>query len=223
MTEFFLVRHADNDWASAGRLAGWTPGVHLNPHGRLQAQALAERLAALQVAAIYSSPLERTVETAEAIVTRLPGVAVQLLQGVGEVRFGQWEGKPLGKLRREALWKDIQTHPSRVTFPDGESFRQAQARAVDALESLAVRHPRQHIIVVSHSDVIKLVLAHFLGMHLDLFQRIEISPASLSVIHLAAGRPTIRCINDTAHLPSRPPQRGRRTVWRRLSRLAHWR
>jgi len=220
MTEFLLVRHADNDWASAGRLAGWTPGVHLNAHGRLQAQTLAERLAVMQIAAVYSSPLERTIETAEAIAARLPGVAVQSLAGVGEVRFGQWEGKPLSRLRRHPLWQDVQTHPSRITFPGGETFRQAQARAVDALESLAVRHPRQRIAVVSHSDVIKLTLAHFLGMHLDLFQRIEISPASLSVVYLAAGRPAIRCINDTAHLPPRPPRSDRRGAWRRLVRLA---
>ncbi len=206
MTEFFLIRHAENDWVSTGRLAGWTPGVHLNPHGRLQAKALSERLGAACLSAIYSSPLERAIETAEAVAAPYPGLVVQPLDDVGEVRFGQWQGKSLSKLQREPLWGAVQGFPSRVTFPRGETFRQAQARAVDAIERLAVRHPRQRVAIVSHSDVIKLILAHFLGLHLDLFQRIEIAPASLSVIHLAADRPAIRCVNDTSHLPPRPPQ-----------------
>jgi len=219
MTEFLLVRHAENDWVSTGRLAGWTPGVHLNSHGRLQAQALGERLAAMPLAAIYSSPLERAIETAEAIAALHPGLVVQSLDGVGEVRFGQWEGKSLGKLRRKPLWNVVQSYPSRAAFPEGETFRQAQARAVDAVEQLAVRYPRQRVAVVSHSDVIKLILAHFLGLHLDLFQRIEIAPASLSLIHLAADRPTIRCINDTSHLPPHLPQPPRGGIGRRARYL----
>ncbi|MEW6579027.1 MAG: MSMEG_4193 family putative phosphomutase [Chloroflexota bacterium] len=223
MTEFLLIRHAENDWVSTGRLAGWTPGVHLNPHGRLQAQALGERLAAVRLTAIYTSPLERAVETAKAVAALSPSLVVQPLEDVGEVRFGQWEGKLLGRLRREPLWNAVQSCPSRVAFPGGETFRQAQARAVDAIERLAARHPRQRVAVVSHSDVIKLVLAHFLGLHLDLFQRIEVAPASLSVIHLAADRPTIRCINDTSHLPPRPPQPPSSAVLRRVGRLVRLR
>lgn len=218
MTELFLIRHAENNWVSTGRLAGWTPGVHLNAHGRLQAQALGERLAAMRLAAIYASPLERAVETADAIAAPYPGLAVQLLDGVGEVRFGQWEGKSLSKLRRQPLWSAVQSYPSRVAFPGGETFRQAQARAVEAIEQLAARHPQQRVAVVSHSDVIKLILAHFLGLHLDLFQRIEVAPASLSLLHLAADRPTIRCINDTSHLPPRPAQSHRGSIWRRARR-----
>lgn len=215
MAEFLLIRHAENDWVSTGRLAGWTPGVHLNAHGRLQAATLGERLAGMHLGAIYASPLERAVETAEAIAAPYPGLVVQLLEGVGEVRFGRWEGKPLSKLRRQPLWGAVQSYPSRVAFPGGETFRQAQARAVEAIEQLAARHPQQRIAVVSHSDVIKLILAHFLGLHLDLFQRIEIAPASLSLLYLAAGRPAIRCINDTSHLSPRPAQPSKGGIWRR--------
>lgn len=218
MTEIILVRHAENDWVRTGRLAGWTPGVHLNEHGRLQATALAERLSTMRIAAIYSSPLERTLETAEAIAARFAGMTVQSLDALGEVRFGAWQGQPLRKLRREPLWHLVQTYPSRVVFPGGESFREAQVRAVDALETLAGRHDRQRIVVVSHSDIIKLVLAHYLGMHLDLFQRIEVAPASLSILYLAAERPLVRCINDVAHLP--PPVADKQVKgWRRLRAL----
>ena len=219
MTEFLLIRHAENDWVSRGRLAGWTPGVHLNAHGRLQAQALAERLSATGLAAIYASPLERTMETAEAVASLSPNLAVQPLDGIGEVRFGKWEGRPLSSLRREPLWSAVQTFPSRVTFPGGETFRQAQARAVDDIEQLAARHPRQQVAVVSHSDVIKLILAHYLGLHLDLFQRIDVGPASLSVLHLDGSRPTVRCINDTSHLPSPAAKPEPPRVWQAARRL----
>ncbi len=101
MTEIILVRHAENDWVRTGKLAGWTPGVHLNEYGRLQAAALAERLSTTRIVAIYSSPLERTLETAEAIAARHPGLVVQTLDALGEVRFGAWQGQPLRKLRRE--------------------------------------------------------------------------------------------------------------------------
>lgn len=220
MTEFFLVRHAINDWVSTGRLAGWTPGVYLNGDGKKQAAALGESLANRHLAAIYSSPLERTMETAEAIAARYDGLTVQRLEGVGEVRYGAWQGEKLSKLRREKLWYLVQQYPSRVQFPGGEAIRQAQARAVDALETLAVRHPNQRVAVVSHSDVIKLIVAHYLGAHIDFFQRIEISPASLTILHLGADRPYILRVNDTSFLPviERPPHPVRVSIWRRFWR-----
>ncbi|NDJ79206.1 MAG: MSMEG_4193 family putative phosphomutase, partial [Chloroflexi bacterium] len=192
MTEFFLIRHAINEWVRTGKLAGWTPGVHLNAHGRQQAAALGERLAQASLAAIYSSPLERTMETAEAIAAHYPEVQVQTLDGVGEVRYGDWQGEKLSTLRREKLWQTVQFYPSRVQFPNGETIRQAQARAIDALENLVQRHPQQRVAIVSHSDMIKLVVAHYLGAHIDLFQRLDISPASLTIIQLGANRPYIR-------------------------------
>lgn len=212
MTEVFLVRHAVNDWVSTGRLAGWTPGVHLNEEGRAQAAAVGQRLAAIKLAALFSSPLERTLETARAICAHQPSLQVQELAAFGEIRFGRWQGARLKDLRRERLWAIVQQYPSRVQFPEGETFRQAQARAIDALESLALKHPSERIAVVSHSDLIKLIVAHYLGMHLDLFQRIEIAPASLSIVVLGTGQPLVRCVNDTSHLPpsrGRPPERPR--------------
>ncbi|HRE46914.1 MAG TPA: DUF3090 family protein [Aggregatilineales bacterium] len=213
MTELLLIRHAVNDYVKTGKLAGWTPDVHLNEHGKAQAIALGERLKDTALDALYSSPLERCQETAQAVLDHHPHVALTLLADVGEVRFGAWQGGELRKLAGRKLWRAVQVYPSRVRFPDGETdetkgetIRWAQLRAVDALEGIMARHPRQRVAVVSHSDLIKLILAHYLGMHLDLFQRIDISPASLSVIRLTPnGRPMILQMNETAYLPEPRP------------------
>jgi probable phosphoglycerate mutase len=206
MTEFLLIRHAVNDWVNTGRLAGWTPGVHLNQDGKSQAAALGERLANVPLAALYSSPLERTMETAEAIAAHHPDLAIQVLDALGEVRYGEWQGAKLSVLRRQKLWEIVQVYPSRAHFPGGEAIRQAQLRAVDALEALVLRHPNDRIAVVSHSDMIKLIVAHYVGAHIDFFQRIDISPASVTIIRLGHDRPYIIRVNDTCHLPiPRPP------------------
>ncbi|RPI91491.1 MAG: MSMEG_4193 family putative phosphomutase [Chloroflexi bacterium] len=218
MTEFLLIRHATNDWVNTGRLAGWTPGVHLNEDGTAQAAALADSLAKARIAAIYSSPLERTMETAQAIAAHYPALSVQALEGVGEVRYGKWQGEKLSRLRREPRWEIIQVYPSRAHFPGGEAIRQAQARAVDALESLVGRHPNQRVAIVSHSDIIKLIVAHYLGAHVDFFQRIEISPASLTIIALGTGRPYIIRVNDTSYLASLRPAPRHSGPWERLKR-----
>lgn len=220
MTEFFLIRHAINDWVSTGRLAGWTPGVHLNADGRSQAAALGEKLANVKLDAIFSSPLERTMETAEAVAHHHPNLAIQPLEGVGEVRYGAWQGEKLQTLRRDKMWSTVQHFPSRAHFPQGEAIRQAQARAVDSLESIIPRYPMQRVAVVSHSDVIKLIVAHYLGAHIDMFQRIEISPASLTIILLGSDRPHIIRVNDTSYLPViEHPQRRRPFLVRVLQRL----
>ena len=205
MTTFLLIRHAVNDWVKTGKLAGWTPGVHLNEDGQAQAAALGQRLADRPLKAIYASPLERTMETAQAIAAHHNGLAVQSLEAVGEVRYGRWQGEEVKKLVARKMWQVIQYVPSRASFPEGETMRRVQLRAVDALETLAERHPRQMIAVVSHSDVIKMILAHYLGMHLDLFQRIVVSPASLSVVELGYGRPFVALVNDTSHNPPKKP------------------
>lgn len=216
MTEIILIRHATNDYVSTGRLAGWTAGIHLNTDGQAQAQALAERLANTTLAAIYSSPLERTMETASAVAARHPELIIQPLEGVGEVDFGAWQGQKLNKLRREALWQSVQVYPSRTRFPNGETFRQAQLRAVDALEMLVQRHPNQRVAVVSHSDVIKLILAYYLGAHIDFFQRIDISPASMSIIRLGSDRPYIVRVNDTSYLPVIQRANSSPSLWQRI-------
>jgi probable phosphomutase (TIGR03848 family) len=221
MTEFLLIRHATNDWVNTGRLAGWTPGVHLNSDGRVQAAALGDRLAKISLSALYASPLERTMETAQAIVAHHPTLTIQPLDAVGEVRFGEWQGAKLSSLRREKLWETVQLYPSRVQFPGGETFNQAQQRGVTALETLVKHHPNERIAVVSHSDMIKLILTYYLGAHIDFFQRIEISPASLTILSLGADRPTIIRVNDTSYLPhlASPPAPPKPGLRRRLGML----
>jgi len=195
-TTIVLVRHATTA-ATGKRLGGWTPGVHLDEAGVAQAESAAQRLATAAVAAVYSSPLERTQDTAR-IIARPHQLRVRTRRGLGEVDYGDWTDKPLGQLRRRKLWAVIQATPSRVTFPGGESIRGAQARAVDATESLADQHPGETIVCVSHADVIKAVVAHHLGMPLDAFQRLVISPASITVLHLPVGHaPGLLTINDT--------------------------
>ena len=184
MTIFFLVRHGENDWVKKNRLAGWLPGVHLNENGRRQAQDAGERLAPQPVKAIYSSPVIRCVETAEFIADhfRLP---IMLNEEFGETHYGEWEGKKVKKLARKPLWHVVQFFPSRMQFPGGEALREVQFRAIQALEKLGSQHKSETVVVVSHADVLKLILAHYLGVHIDLFQRIAVSPASISVLQLS--------------------------------------
>ena len=196
MATFVLVRHATTA-ATGKRLGGWTPDVHLDGPGIAQAQAAAERLAGLPIAAVYASPLDRTRETAK-IVAKPHGLRVRTRRGIGEVDYGDWTDKPLGQLRRRKLWASIQATPSRVSFPGGESIRGAQHRAVDATETLATEHTDETIVLVSHADVIKAIVAHHLAMPLDAFQRLVISPASATILQLpATGHPVLLRCNDT--------------------------
>jgi probable phosphomutase (TIGR03848 family) len=206
MTEFLLVRHAVNDFVKTGKLAGWTPDVHLNDDGREQAVALGVRLAKTKIDALYSSPLERTVETAQAILEHHPHLKLQLLDEIGEVRYGTWQGEEISKLAQRKMWRVVQGFPSRMRFPNGEAMRETQMRAVNALENLLEKHPRATVVLVSHSDVIKMIVTHYLGLHLDLFQRIEIAPASLSIISMGYSRPTIVQLNETSYLPPPKPK-----------------
>jgi probable phosphomutase (TIGR03848 family) len=201
-----LVRHATT--ASTGkRLGGWTPGVHLDAPGRAQAEATAERLAVLPVAAVYASPLERTLETAR-VVAKPHGLRVRTRKDIGEVDYGGWTDKPLGQLRRRKEWSVVQSTPSRMRFPGGETIRGAQARAVDATETLAEQHEDETIVLVSHADVIKAIVAHHLSMPLDAFQRLAVSPASVTVLHLPdRGHPMLLRFNETGPFTAPPPGR----------------
>jgi len=207
LTQLFLIRHAQNDWVGR-RLAGWTPAVHLNEEGRRQAEALGKRLAAVKLQAVYSSPLERAVETAQAILAHHPDLELQVEPDLGEVRFGRWEGQRIRKLARTRLWQVVQHAPSAARFPDGESLRAVQFRAVNALEAIAMRHPDGQVAVVSHADVLKAAIAHYAGMPLDLFQRIVIAPASISIIVLGRMGPRLVCLNDTHHCEARAADGG---------------
>lgn len=199
MATIVLVRHATTA-ATGKRLGGWTPGVHLDDAGRDQAEATAERLAGLPVAAVYASPLERTQQTAR-IVAKPHGVRVRTRRDLGEVDYGDWTDRPLDELRREPLWATIQQVPSRVTFPGGGSIRGVQAQVVAAIEELADAHGDDTIVLVSHADVIKAAVAWLLGMPLDVFQRLVISPASTTVLQLPAnGMPMLLHCNDTGSI-----------------------
>jgi probable phosphoglycerate mutase len=202
MTIIVLLRHGENDWVKKQRLAGWLPGVHLNENGHQQAQAAAKRLKALPVKALYSSPVTRCLETA-GYVAQTFGLEINQLEEIGEVRYGAWEGKKIKNLAQKPLWKIVQFFPSRMRFPEGEALREVQFRMVQAIEQLSEQHREETIVAVSHADAIKLVLAHYLGVHIDLFQRISVSPASVSILYLAeSGVMRVLRVNDDG--PLRP-------------------
>jgi probable phosphoglycerate mutase len=192
VTTLLLVRHGLT--AMTGPvLAGWTPDVHLNDRGREQATALAARLAPVPVDAVVSSPLDRCLETAQAL-----GHEVTVDDRLGECRYGDWTGQELKKLAKDPLWRQVQAHPSAVTFPNGESLRAVSARAIDCVREWNARlGPDATYVAVSHGDVIKAIVADALGLHLDQFQRITADPCSLTVIRYTELRPFVVRLNDT--------------------------
>lgn len=207
MTTILLVRHAENDWVRSGKLAGWTPGVHLNEEGKRQASLLGERLASAKIDEVFTSPLERAVETAEAVLSHYEGKTLRVEDMIGEAHYGQWTGERLQKLSRTRLWQVVQHTPSQARFPGGESIHEMQTRAVSAIERIAAAHPHKIIVAVSHGDVIKSIVAHYAGMHLDMFQRLVISPASISIVQLGDHGPVVARVNDTNHY-DRPKRKG---------------
>ena len=200
MATVILVRHGRTPANVQGILAGWTPGIGLDDVGREQAEKAGARLAALRLSAVVTSPLDRTRETAGAILaSQSRDVALHEDERVGECRYGDWTGRSLKDLSKDPLWKVVQGHASAVTFPGGESMPAMQARAVDAVREWNARLGDKAVYaVVSHGDVIKAVLADALGMHLDHFQRIVIDPASVSVVHYTTSRPFVLRVNDAA-------------------------
>jgi probable phosphomutase (TIGR03848 family) len=197
-TTLLLVRHAVT--AETGpKLSGRTPGIDLSASGREQAQATADRLAELPLRAVYASPIERTRQTAEHIAARHE-LQVRSLDGVLEADYGEWTGGTIAELAKTDLWKTVQRSPSRARFPAGESIAEMQTRTVSAIEAVVADHPGEMVVVVSHADPIKSVIAHFTGVHLDLFQRIVVSPASVTVFALGAHGVTLVKCNDTGSL-----------------------
>lgn len=196
-----LVRHGVTE-ATGTRLGGRTPAP-LSEDGRTQAGAVAARLArsGTTFAGVHASPVVRALETAAPIAERL-GLEVEESRGVAEFDYGEWTDRTLKQVRRTNAWRWVQRTPSRFAFPGGESFGQAQHRAVEAVEELVARYTDpQNVVVVSHADVIKALVAHYAGVPLDLFQRLVISPASLTVLAVPReGDPRLLTMNDTAHL-----------------------
>lgn len=203
MTQLLLIRHAVNDVMKSKRLAGWMPDVHINDEGQQQANALAARLQHLPITAIYSSPLDRTRETAQPLAQAL-GLDIQVRANLGEVQYGEWTGQSLDDLSKLDEWKIVQLYPSGMRFPGGESIRDMQLRMVNELDAIAMEHPREIVAVFSHADVIKAALAHYLGTHLDLFQRIMVDPTSVSVIGLHKYGPVVVRVNDHGPLQLEP-------------------
>jgi probable phosphoglycerate mutase len=199
MTTVLLVRHGQNDFVGKHRLAGWLPGVHLNELGLAQAEAVAASLADVKLQAVYASPLERTMETANPIA-EAQGLKVQVRPGLGELRLGKWEGRSLKSLRRLKLWQRVQNAPSRARFPGGESFAEAQARIVGELDTLINQHRSKKAVIacVSHADMIKLAVAHYVGLPLDLFQRLVVQPGSVSVLAFHGEHTMLVKLNDAA-------------------------
>ena len=191
-----FVRHGQTPTTGAV-LPGRAPGLHLAPDGVEQARRVAERLAGLgRVRAVYASPMERAVETA-APIARSCGLRVRKNAGLIECDFGRWTGRKLKTLSKRPEWTTVQRHPSGFRFPGGESFAEMQARALDAVSAITARHPGETVVAVSHADVIKAVAAAAAGTPLDLFQRIVISPCSISAIAYHSTGPILLTVNNT--------------------------
>jgi len=210
-TVILLVRHGATG-TTGKELPGRAPGLHLSDQGRRQAEAAAARVVALstpppngsgrraakpRVAAVYASPLERTRETASPIAAAL-GLDVIPDEGLLELDMGTWTGLELKAAYKRKEWATIQRYPSGFTFPEGESFVGMQARMVSTLERLRTAHPGTMVVAVSHADPIRAAVAHAMGTHLDLFQRVVVSPCSVTAIAYGPAGPTVLTVNDTS-------------------------
>ncbi len=203
-TVVLLVRHGQTP-TTGKLLPGRAPGLHLSEVGEAQAAAVGQRLATLKkVDAVYASPLERTKETAGAIAKAL-NLKVKLDKGLLEADIGDWTGQELKEVRKTPEWKIVHSYPSGFRFPSGESFVEMQTRTVSAIERLRQAHPGQTIVAVSHADTIKAAVAHALGTHLDLFQRIVISPCSVTAISYGDTGPVVLSVNSVGDLKTVKP------------------
>jgi probable phosphomutase (TIGR03848 family) len=190
MPTFLLIRHGENDFVGRG-LAGRLPDVHLNEKGRRQALDLACSLAKAPIKAVYSSPLERAVETASPLAQAL-NLPIHIRPGLIEVNYGEWTGKPFKQLRRLKSWKQVLDNPDEMRFPQGESFVELQNRVCEEIDSIAGLHAREDLVACyTHGDVIRLAIAYYLNMPLKDFQRLLIDTASISVLYLHEGHPKV--------------------------------
>ena len=209
MTTLFLIRHGLTA-VTGSRLYGRTAGITLDEHGRRQAVELVERFEGVRLSAVYSSPLERCVETIEPLA-RSNRLEVRFADGLIEMDAGRWTGRSLASLRRTKLWYRVQHDPSRFRFPGGESFVEAEARVLDEVERIAARHPNGRVALSTHGDIVGVLVSHFTGAHLDQFQRVVVDPGSVSVVHLGDGVPRILLVNDTGSLRRFAPRPQGRT------------
>lgn len=204
MATVILVRHARTTANASGVLAGRTAGIKLDEIGRSQATRTGERLSVVPLVGVVSSPLERCRQTSRAILGHQTGSpAAPIERGITECDYGEWQGRSLGDLANEELWSVVQTQPSAVVFPGGESLAAMQARSVAAIRRHDAAFEAEHgpgavWVAVSHGDIIKSILADALGMHLDLFQRINVNPGSASIVRYTATRPDVVAMNTDA-------------------------
>ena len=194
-TTVLLVRHGQTP-TTGQVLPGRAKGLHLSEEGVAQAEEAARRIAAIgRVAAVYASPLERTKETAAPIAREL-GLRVRTHRGLLEADFGKWTGRKLGDLMKLADWKQVQRYPSGFRFPEGESFTEMQQRVCGALQAMVADHPGKRVVAVSHADPIKAAVAHAMGTHLDLFQRIVVGPCSITTVMYSPSGPVVLGVNS---------------------------
>ena len=204
MATVILVRHGRTTANASGVLAGRTAGVELDGLGADQSKRAGERLSAVPLVGIVSSPLERCRQTAQAILDQQRGSPPMPIEdGITECDYGEWQGRALADLAKEDLWSVVQTQPSAATFPGGESMVAMQSRAVAAVRRLDAAFEAEHgpdaiWAAVSHADIIKSILADALGMDLDLFQRIHVNPASASIVRYTPDRPDVVAVNTDA-------------------------
>lgn len=196
MSTFLLLRHAAHDWLGRG-IAGRLPGVGLNATGQAQARTLGRQLGTSGITAIYSSPQQRTLETAAPLAALL-ALPVHAAAEFDEIDFGAWTGREFAELQADAfLWRQWVDHRGSATPPGGEAFADVQRRALSGLQRLQRLHPEGRVLVVSHGDVIKALLAGHLDLSLDLLERFEIAPASISVLAVGEGWSQVRLVNGS--------------------------
>lgn len=210
MPTLLFIRHGENDFVKSHKMAGRIPGVHLNEKGQKQAQALAEALKDVPLKAVYSSPLERAMETAKPIAG---SHKLKIIQepDIMDTDIGKWQGKSWRVLGLTKVWKIVQNAPSRFRFPEGESFVEAQTRCTTALEMIIQKHrnPKDIVAVVFHADPIRMAVAHFLGMPLDHFQRLSCDTGSLTVLHVSEARANLIKLNQRPPFDFLPAGKGK--------------
>ena len=197
-SEIYLIRHGHSTANLKNVWAGRVGSVHLSPKGVDQVEKLALRLSGIEFSRFVSSPLDRCLETIGPVAASRAKSVIEKNEEFLEMDYGSWSGKKLALLSRKSLWKSIQGSPSTVRFPEGESFSEMSTRVNEGLFALA--QPGKRIAICTHGDVIKVLLSNILGMHLDTFQRINVDPASISIVQIGTSGNRVLLLNDTSHL-----------------------
>lgn len=218
MTTVLLIRHGLTDYVTGGRAAGRTPGVSLNAEGKAQAAALAKRVQGLPIKAIYSSPIERTTETAQAVAAAI-GLKVEIRPGLIETNTGDWTGHTYDDIQQKdaAIWHALQVHPKGTRIPGGETIDEIQARMVAEIDGICREHPQDMVAIVSHADPIKATIAHYIGLDLDQFQKLVISPTSVSVLTVSEHGAALLVMNHNGDLPDLTPKHSQKPAVRRIT------